>query len=71
MNHKYEQAISGEWFTIEGRKFHQMCCGCGFVHVWHLRVNADGSISLKPIEKKAATRAARKRYGIEVKGKMP
>ena len=63
---KYEQAYDNEWFTLNDRSLKLMCCDCHLVHSIKFRVNADKTLSLNFTTDKKATKAARKRYGIEV-----
>lgn len=66
---KYEQVTDGDWFIIEygvsNRQLRQVCCHCLLVHDWRFRLNPDNTISAMIKVNSRATKAARKRYGIE------
>lgn len=67
MTHRYGQIYDGEWWKLDGRSMKLMCCDCSLVHDISFRINPDNTLSMRFDTNKRATKAARKRYDIEVK----
>lgn len=67
---RFEQAYDNEWFELPDNTLRQMCCSCGLVHDWTFKGAKKGDLKAKVSVDRRATRYARKKYNVKLKGSV-